>query len=173
MSTTTYKIVLIGESGVGKTTFLKRHLTGEFETKHVKTMGVRVNIPTFDTTKGKFRLKIWDTAGDHKFVGLREGYYKGSDAAVVMFDVMSETSYLEVDKWVQLFRGVCPDCPIVLCGNKVDEPGRVMAAEDITKHTQLGLTAYYDISAKSNYNFEQPFLTIIREVSGNPTLNFV
>jgi hypothetical protein len=67
--------VLVGDGGVGKTTFVKRHLTGEFEKKYVATLGVEVHPLVFHTNRGPIRFNVWDTAGQEKFGGLRDGYY--------------------------------------------------------------------------------------------------
>lgn len=71
----TFKCVLVGDGGTGKTTFVKRHLTGEFEKKYVATLGVEVHPLVFHTTRGVIRFNVWDTAGQEKFGGLRDGYY--------------------------------------------------------------------------------------------------
>lgn len=69
------QLVLVGDGGVGKTTFVKRHLTGEFEKKYVATLGVEVHPLVFHTNRGPIRFNVWDTAGQEKFGGLRDGYY--------------------------------------------------------------------------------------------------
>jgi GTP-binding nuclear protein Ran len=71
----TFKCVLVGDGGTGKTTFVKRHVTGEFEKKYVATLGVEVRPLEFNTTRGLIRFNVWDTAGQEKFGGLRDGYY--------------------------------------------------------------------------------------------------
>ena len=70
----TFKLVLVGDGGVGKTTFVKRHLTGEFEKKYVATLGVEVHPLEFSTNLGQIIFNVWDTAGQEKFGGLRDGY---------------------------------------------------------------------------------------------------
>jgi GTP-binding nuclear protein Ran len=69
-----YKLVLVGDGGVGKTTFVKRHETGEFEKKYIATLGVEVHPMNFFTTRGMVRFMVWDTAGQEKLSGLRDGY---------------------------------------------------------------------------------------------------
>ena len=69
-----FKLVLVGDGGTGKTTFVKHHLTGEFE-KYVATLGVEVHPFIFHTNRGPIKFNVWDTAGQEKFGGLRDGYY--------------------------------------------------------------------------------------------------
>merc|ERR1712025_1121268 len=116
----TFKLVLVGDGGVGKTTFVKRHLTGEFEKKYVATLGVEVHPLVFHTNRGALRFNVWDTAGQEKFGGLRDGYYIQGQCAVIMFDVTSRVTYKNVPNWHRDLTRVCENIPIVLCGNKVD-----------------------------------------------------
>jgi len=167
-----FKLILVGDGGVGKTTFVKRHRTGEFEKKYVATMGVEVSPLTFSTNLGPICFNCWDTAGQEKFGGLRDGYYIGGQAAIIMFDVTSRITYKNVPIWHKDLVRVCENIPIVLCGNKVDCRDRRVKPKDIFFHRKKNLQ-YYDISAKSNYNFEKPFLYIIRKLTGDPNAHFV
>jgi GTP-binding nuclear protein Ran len=78
-----YKLVLVGDGATGKTTFVRRHVSGEFEKKYVATLGVEVRPLHFTTNKGKVTFNVWDTAGQEKFGGLRDGYYIQAHAAIV------------------------------------------------------------------------------------------
>jgi len=168
----TFKLILVGDGGVGKTTFVKRHLTGEFEKKYVATLGVEVHPLTFHTNRGPICFNVWDTAGQEKFGGLRDGYYIQGQAAIIMFDVTSRITYKNVPNWHRDLVRVCEGIPIVLTGNKVDIKDRKVKAKQITFHRKKNLQ-YYDISAKSNYNFEKPFLWLARKLVGDPNLSFV
>jgi len=167
-----FKLVLVGDGGVGKTTFVKRHLTGEFEKKYVATLGVEVHPLAFTTNRGPITFNVWDTAGQEKFGGLRDGYYIQGQCAIIMFDVTSRITYKNVPTWHKDLVRVCENIPIVLCGNKVDIKDRKVKAKAITFHRKKNLQ-YYDISAKSNYNFEKPFLWLARKLAGDPNLEFV
>jgi len=164
--------VLVGDGGVGKTTFVKRHLTGEFEKKYVATLGVEVHPLAFTTNLGPITFNVWDTAGQEKFGGLRDGYYIQGQCAIIMFDVTSRITYKNVPTWHKDLVRVCENIPIVLCGNKVDIKDRKVKAKAITFHRKKNLQ-YYDISAKSNYNFEKPFLWLARKLAGDSSLEFV
>ena len=158
--------------GVGKTTFVKRHLTGEFEKKYVATLGVEVHPLIFYTNRGPIKFNVWDTAGQEKFGGLRDGYYIQGQCAIIMFDVTSRITYKNVPNWHRDLTRVCENIPIVLCGNKVEIKDRKVKAKQITFHRKKNLQ-YYDISAKSNYNFEKPFLWLARKLAGDNNLHFV
>ena len=135
-------------------------------------MGVAVHPLEFHTNCGPIRFDCWDTAGQEKFGGLRDGYYIHGQCAIIMFDVTSRTTYKNVPTWHRDITRVCEDIPIVLCGNKVDVRNRQVRAKTITFHRKKNLQ-YYELSAKSNYNFEKPFLWLARKLIGDPNLEFV
>ena len=168
----TFKLILVGDGGTGKTTFVKRHLTGEFEKRYVATIGVEVHPLTFTTNVGKICFQCWDTAGQEKFGGLRDGYYIDGNCAIIMFDVTSRNTYKNVPNWHRDITRVCDNIPIVLVGNKVDCADRQVKAKMITFHRKKGLQ-YYDISAKSNYNFEKPFLWLAKKIANDPNLQLI
>jgi GTP-binding nuclear protein Ran len=172
MEVPTFKLLLVGDGNVGKTTFVKRHLTGEFEKRYIATIGVEVHPLAFTTTRGKICFNVWDTAGQEKFGGLRDGYYILGQAAIIMFDVTSRITYKNVPNWHRDIVRVCETIPIVLCGNKVDNKERKVKAKQINFHRKKNLQ-YYDISAKSNYNFEQPFKWLARKLCGDQNLDLV
>ena len=167
-----FKLVLVGDGGTGKTTFVKRHLTGEFEKKYIATLGVEVHPMPFHTNRGMIKFNVWDTAGQEKLGGLRDGYYINGQCGIIMFDVCSRITYQNVPKWYKDLVRVCENIPIVLVGNKVDVKDRKVKAKMITFHRKKNLQ-YYDISAKSNYQFEKPFVWLLRKLTNDNNLNLV
>ncbi|CCW70946.1 unnamed protein product [Phytomonas sp. Hart1] len=167
-----FKLIIVGDGGTGKTTFVKRHLTGEFEKRYVATVGVDVHPLTFYTNRGKICFNCWDTAGQEKFGGLRDGYYIEGQCAIIMFDVTSRNTYKNVPNWYRDITRVCDNIPIVLVGNKVDCADRQVKAKMITFHRKRGLQ-YFDISAKSNYHYEKPFVWIAKKLANDPNLELV
>ncbi|EPY75534.1 GTP-binding nuclear protein Ran [Camelus ferus] len=166
-----FKLVLVGDGGTGKTTFVKHHLTGEFEKKYVPTLAVEVHPLVFHTNRGPIKFNVWDTAGQEKFGGLRDSYYIQAPCAIIMFDVTSRVTYKNVPNWHRDLVRVCENIPIVLCGNKVDIKDRKFKAKSIVFHQKKNLQ-YYDISAKSNYNFEKLFFWLARIRSAKSNYNF-
>ncbi len=138
----------------------------------------------FETNFGTIVFNVWDTAGQEKFGGLRDGYYIQGQCAIIMFDVTSRITYKNVPNWHRDVDRVCENIPIVLCGNKVDVKvcmrkisrllryvtehvgqERKIKTSNVTFHRKKNLQ-YIEISAKSNYNFEKPFLWLARKLTG-------
>jgi len=167
-----YKLVIIGDGEVGKTAFLKRYRVSEFERKYLATVGTELHYINFNTDIGDICFKCWDTAGQDKFAGLKDGYYLQADCAIIMFDVTNPRSYINLNKWYNDLIRTCGNIPIVICGNKVDDPERKIKPEHVKFHQKNDLK-YYEISAKTNYNIEKPFLYLARQITDRPDLIFL
>ena len=134
----------------------------------------------FHTNYGDIRFEVWEIPGQSfhraKWKQLRQGYYLDTDAALIMFDVTKKSTYKAVASWHgEIVAAVAaPDMmPMVLMGNKVDVKHRVVRPRHIGYHRNQQCMQYYDISARSNYNFEKPFLWLARKLSGCADLRFV
>lgn len=146
------------------------------------TLGVEVHPLSFSTNFGTICFNVWDTAGQEKFGGLRDGYYIQGQCGIIMFDVTSRITYKNVPNWHRDLERVCENIPIVLCGNKVDVKvrqnypvtGYVLTLLIQERKVKTGAVTfnrkknlpYFEISAKSNYNFEKPFLWLARKLVG-------
>jgi GTP-binding nuclear protein Ran len=162
----TKKIIVCGSSGSGKTTFLKRIRTGDFEQKYQPTMGAEVT--PFDVKRAIFN--IWDTAGSKKFKGLGDGYYSGSNGALVFYEHGNRKSYIKMKKYFKSIREKCGDIPIVVCCNKVDkklEENQVA----IFRKPQDENVSFAKISARSNYNFLVPFTILLRKIFNDENIS--
>ncbi|KAK2115050.1 hypothetical protein P7K49_005676, partial [Saguinus oedipus] len=115
-----FKLVSVGDGGTGKTSFVKRHLTGEFE-KYVATSGAEVHPLVFHTNRGPVKFNIGDTASQEKSGELRDGYYIQAQSAIIMFDVTSRVTHKNVPGWHRDLVQVCERIPIVLCGDRGNE----------------------------------------------------
>ena len=125
------KVVLVGDGGVGKTIFVKCLMDQDFDPKYIATLGVEVH-PVLDNERN-IQYNIWDTAGQEKFGGLRDGYYINADIAIIMYSVDNKLAAKSVDKWEKDIRDICGDIPIHIIGNKMDcKHKRIISDNTIT-----------------------------------------
>ena len=147
-STNTYKICLLGDGGVGKTTFVKRHLLHTFEKKYVATLGVEVH----PVRKEGACFNLWDCAGQEKFGGLRDGYYIQSQGAMFFFSLDSKETLINLERWVRDFKRICGDVPVVFVGTKTD---RADILEEEVREI-LGDVPFVEVSNKTGENIDEP-----------------
>mmetsp|Transcript_52302 Transcript_52302/g.59780 ORF Transcript_52302/g.59780 Transcript_52302/m.59780 type:complete len:224 (+) Transcript_52302:286-957(+) len=166
------QVVILGEGRVGKTSMIHRYIDGIFDPDEISSKKANCFDQTIKVGGSRIRLNIWDTAGQEKLCGLRDGYYIEGQCAIVMFDVSSRVTYKNVPKWYKDLTRVCENIPIVMVGNKVDIKDRKVKAKQITFHRKRNLQ-FYEVSAKSNYQFEKPFVWILRRLTGDPNLTLV
>jgi len=123
----TVKICLIGDPGTGKTTYVKRIMTGEYEHGYIPTMEVEVHSLKFRTADGPVRVKLWDIPGNEAPRGLRESYCEEADAFMMFFSYdfkEQDTYYKGARKWLEEAKKVLPNKRCLLVGNKVDAEKR-------------------------------------------------
>lgn len=130
MSIPTFKVVVAGDGGVGKTSLLHRLLTGNVVTTYNATLGVEVHPYTFNVNGRTIRFNLWDTAGQEKFGGLRDGYYIEADAAIVMYDLGRNITARNVATWHRDLLRVAAGIPTLFLGNKSDVAGRARKKPD-------------------------------------------
>ena len=162
-SVTQYKIIFAGDGGVGKSTFIHQYKTAKFNSWYVPTLGIDVEVICLKTNYGRFVLNIWDTAGQEKYGGLKEAYFKGAHGAIVMFDTTSKVTYDNVDVWVNKIKNTAGDIPIDIYGNKCDSRNMVVRENARFKF----------LSCKSNYNLFKPLTDLLRKITGHDDLKVV
>jgi small GTP-binding protein len=150
------KIVVIGDSGVGKTCLLLRFVRNEWEPDSQPTLGVEFLAKVVNTDNHRIQLQLWDTAGQELFRSVTRGYYRGSAGALVLFDLTSRHSFVSVDRWLRDLREVArPDLSIALIGNKVDlADRREVSLEEAREYAERNKIAYFETSAKSGDGVE-------------------
>jgi small GTP-binding protein len=119
------KVVVAGDGTVGKTSLIRRYCEGKFEQARVQTIGVDFQTKTVDLPEGTVKLSIWDMAGQARFEVMRAGFYRGSRASALVYDVTSPESFANLSRWREEILDAVQDQTFLIVGNKIDL-GRVV-----------------------------------------------
>jgi small GTP-binding protein len=115
-----YKVVIIGDGNVGKTSLVRRFCEGKFEDSRILTIGVDFQIKAITLGERAVRLSIWDVAGQERFRAFRDQFYAGTLAAALVYDVTAPASFFNLPRWRRELLSSQPDVPMVVIGNKID-----------------------------------------------------
>lgn len=162
----TFKVVLLGDVGVGKTSLLLRYVKGVFAENKPATLSGNFLTKTVDTGGQLIYLNVWDTAGQERFDSLTPIYYRGADAALLVFDITDPSSLTRVKNWArELRRSLGQDILIVFAANKTDrERDRLVPKEEARMFAESIGTNVYDISAKAGKGVYEAFADIAQRV---------
>lgn len=160
-----FKLLLIGDSGVGKSSLLLRFSDNSFSGSYITTIGVDFKIRTLVLDGERVKLQIWDTAGQERFRTITSTYYRNTHGVIVVYDVTNPESFVNVKRWLHEITQNCDSVCTVLVGNKDDDPSRkrVETADAKRFSDQMGVRMF-ETSAKENRNVEEMFLSVTRLV---------
>lgn len=169
--TSEYKVLIIGGSGVGKTSYVNKLMGNKFTSSYIPTSSVDANDITFHTNLGQVTITVWDIAASlpEWDCGI---YYVTADAAIIMYDVTSHHSYKTIVDYYQEVIRLCGNIPMVLVGNKSDVSGREIKPTSVNIHRRLSIP-YYEISAKSGHNYQKPLVSLIRTLLDDDSLHLI
>eukprot|EP01059_Diplonema_ambulator_P006107 TRINITY_DN15885_c0_g1_i2.p1 TRINITY_DN15885_c0_g1~~TRINITY_DN15885_c0_g1_i2.p1 ORF type:complete len:232 (+),score=110.85 TRINITY_DN15885_c0_g1_i2:55-696(+) len=159
------KAVVIGDSGVGKTSLLHRYTDNDWNPTYIATIGVDFKIDTFETKGKVVKLQMWDTAGQERFKTICAAYYRGAHCIMLVYDVTNRESFENVKMWLQEVRAYAREgVTLVVVGNKADLVGRrqVSKEEGEALAESLG-TRLVETSAKTADNVHQAFRGVVDE----------
>eukprot|EP00826_Nyctotherus_ovalis_P007770 TRINITY_DN11984_c0_g1_i2.p1 TRINITY_DN11984_c0_g1~~TRINITY_DN11984_c0_g1_i2.p1 ORF type:complete len:208 (+),score=65.05 TRINITY_DN11984_c0_g1_i2:145-768(+) len=161
-----YKIIIIGETGVGKTCIMLRACRDMFVDDHSVTLGADFASYCLTINKVQTKLQLWDTCGLEMYKSLIRVFFKGTDAAMLVFDVTSENSFERLGSWLQELRGfTSPDMQCYLVGNKIDMLERTVTVADAHDFVvKNGLSGYFETSAKSGSGVREAVREIAKEL---------
>ena len=153
-----FKIIIVGDSGVGKSSLLKRAVQNKFDESYQATIGFEFLLMHFKVNDLKLKLQIWDTCGQEMYRSLVQGFYRNTSLALVVYDISHKKSYDNLDIWIKDIRQHTEqDLPIFIAGNKSDlernvpfEEAKVFALSNRTNH-------FSECSAKTGYNVKEIF----------------
>ncbi|CAK84110.1 unnamed protein product (macronuclear) [Paramecium tetraurelia] len=159
-----FKLVIIGNSGVGKSSLLVRYTDDTFSENYISTIGVDFKFKTFRLDGKGLKLQIWDTAGQERFRTITNAYYKGADAIVIVYDTTCQSSFEEIEKsWIdEIHKHAGKNTTVLLIGNKSDLPNKAVITERAQTYAKEKLMLFYETSAKTSHGVSQAFEELSR-----------
>jgi small GTP-binding protein len=167
----TLKIVLVGETRVGKSCILDRRLNDTFEEQIPNTIGTAFSSTFLHTDAGDIRLQLWDTAGQEQYASLASMYYRNAHIALLVFDLTSMSTFNALRRWAQEVKEKAPpSIRIILVGNKADLVNqRAVKPEDIKDfRDHIGAVSYVETSAKTGAGIDILFQALGNLTSAAP-----
>ncbi|MGY5855998.1 MAG: Rab family GTPase [Candidatus Thorarchaeota archaeon] len=165
-----FRIVLLGEAGVGKTSLVRRYTENVFDDEYKQTIGTTfatkdIDVTGSDSTVRKVRLNVWDMGGQSTYRELRRQFMKGASAAIVVYDVTRPETFMAMNNWFESFKEVCPDSPVLISANKVDLlDKRLVPQEPGIMLRDWFQAEYFETSAKTGDAVDNVFTRIAEVV---------
>jgi Ras-related protein Rab-8A len=160
------KLLLIGESGVGKTCLLLRYANESFSPTFITTIGIDFKIKNIQVDNKRIKLQIWDTAGQERFRTITTSYFRGAQGILLVYDVTDRHSFIAIKTWSQQIK-LHADSEVnkILLGNKCDQKEhRQVSYEEGESLAKSQNMKFFETSAKTDINVEEAFLSIARDV---------
>ena len=160
------KVIIIGDSSVGKTNIMSRYLKNQFLENSKATVGVEFGAKLFNINGHKIKAQIWDTAGQEKYKAITGAYYKGSKGAFVVYDITRKDTFESIDRWINDLKTTGdPKLNIMIIGNKCDlDHRREVLKEQGEEKSKSFRCPFLETSALSEDNIEKGFEMMISEI---------
>ncbi|XP_047451938.1 ras-related protein Rab-8B-like [Mugil cephalus] len=164
-----FKLLLIGDSGVGKTCLLFRFSEDSFNTTFISTIGIDFKIRTIELDGKRVKLQIWDTAGQERFRTITTAYYRGAMGIMLVYDICNEKSFENIKNWIRnIEEHASSDVEKMILGNKCDMTDRRQVSKDRGEKLAIDYgVKFLETSAKSGLNVEEAFYTMGRDILHN------
>ena len=160
-----YKIIVLGDSGVGKTSLLMRYCDDDFTKNHLPTIGIDFKNKNILINDKMIKLQIWDTAGQERFRVITKTYYRAASGIMLTYDVADEDSFHKIRIWMKQIDENAPKSVVkLLVGNKCDRSDRKVSFEDGKNIANSYQMNYFETSAKTNFNITEAFNELVKGI---------
>lgn len=152
------KLLILGDSGVGKSSILIRYTEQKFNHSHIATIGLDFKTKTIEIDGKRLEMQVWDTAGTEKFRVITRTYYQASSGIIIAYDVADQKSFDNVSKWLeQIKNNVQDEIPKILIACKIDRPDRKISRSDGENLANNLKLEYFETSAKNDVGINEAF----------------
>ena len=164
-----FKFIVIGDSAVGKSCLLLQFTDQRFKSEHDVTIGVEFGARTVNVSGEQVKLQVWDTAGQESFRSITRAYYRGSAAALLVFDITNRTSFESIGHWLkEAQQNTSPQVTVMMVGNKMDlADQRQVSVEEAQRFAQANGMEYVEASAKTALNVDKCFMDPAARIMAN------
>ena len=158
--------IIIGDSGVGKTSLISRFVENKFPTDYLPTIGTNLYIKTVTLSDSlSFKFTCWDIAGEKEWTTVRRMYYRGSSGALLTADVSRKETFVNLSEyWLKELRKNCGKIPVVILLNKIDLPSEIEEDEILKLQEEAASVGMFKTSAKTAENIKKAFHTLINSI---------
>jgi Ras-related protein Rab-6A len=161
-----FRVVMIGDSAVGKTSIIGRFLRDTFDTDELSTVGVLYDSFVSHCTGCCVEIQLWDTAGQEQYRALGPVYYRNAAAAIVVFDLSNRGSFDHLPEWMRAFKNVCADtAAVIVVGNKCDRDDRLVPTEEGKAAAKAYEASYVETSAKTGQGVQILFDELVQTLA--------
>ena len=158
-------IMVIGDSGVGKTSIIKKYVKNQFSRTFISTIGFDYQRKMIKIDDTMVNLVIWDTAGEEKYRVVAKNYFHRSQGFIVVYDITNESSFLNISNWLEQIKELAPqDYKFVIFGNKEDLDKRKVSMEDAQKLAEELNTKFFETSCENGKNIVEGIEALVREI---------
>ncbi len=167
MTSKSYKVLLLGNSYVGKTCILLRFSEDKYNDDYEVTIGLNYKIKTLNINDNQIKMQIWDTSGEEKFKAIAKNFYRGAHGVLLIYDICEKNSFLDVKSWIeQIIENTDnDDVVMILCGNKCDmEKERQISKKEGENLANSYKIPFFECSAKDNINIDEIFNTMAQNI---------
>jgi small GTP-binding protein len=168
-----FKILLVGDSGTGKSSLMKRYCDDIFSESYISTIGVDFKIKEYTKNNKTYKIQIWDTAGQERFRTITRTYFRGAQCCLIFFDITNSLSFQNISYWIEESIQNCQKVPLlVLVGTKKDIINRREVPKEVIENfIKERKMMYFEISSKDGENIDKLFDYVIETLANNPIKN--
>lgn len=160
-----YKVIVVGDAGVGKTSLARRYTTGQFDESYLFTLGVDFFTKQLKLNNSPVKLVVYDTGGQERFDFIRGLYFEGAAGAIIAYDVTDRQSFERIDHWVQQIFQRCEGIPLLLVACKIDlKDQRVVATDEGKTRSKKENMTFIESSAKDDVHVNDIFESLAKQI---------